>query len=88
MVADDSVETAISKMESHGHISVVMVSPQGKVLGLCGWKRCAASRGKVGEHYEKLTSVVRSDDNLRNVVSQMFTNDQLLARLRERRRAL
>ncbi|MFT0860464.1 ABC transporter ATP-binding protein [Ancylobacter sp. G4_0304] len=76
VVADDSVETAISRMESHGHVSVVMVSPHGKVLGFVRLEALRGKRGKVGEHYEKLTSVVRSDDNLRNAVSQMFSNDQ------------
>ncbi|TSJ61657.1 betaine/proline/choline family ABC transporter ATP-binding protein [Starkeya sp. 3C] len=73
---DDDVDTAVALMKRHGHVSVVMVGPQGKVLGFVRLEALHGKRGRVGEHYEKLTSVVHVDDNLRNAVSQMFANDQ------------
>jgi osmoprotectant transport system ATP-binding protein len=76
VVADDDVERAVALMEQHGHTSVVMVGAHGKVQGCVQLEALRGKKGKVGEHFEKLQSVVRSDDNLRNAVSQMFASDQ------------
>jgi len=76
VTAQDAVETAVALMESHGHISVVMVGPHGRARGFVRLEALRGKKGVVGDHVEKLPSVIDVDDNLRNAVSRMFTNDQ------------
>jgi osmoprotectant transport system ATP-binding protein len=76
VLADDDVGRAVALMEQHGHNSVVMVGARGKAQGFVRLEALRGKKGKVGEYFEKLAYVVRSDDNLRNAVSQMFASDQ------------
>lgn len=75
VMADDPVDKAVALMEQHGHITIVMVGPRGRARGFVRLQDLRNRKGKISEYYEKLPCVVDVNDNLRNAVSQMFTND-------------
>lgn len=73
--AEDRLEAAAAKMEETGHSSIVMVGPQGRARGFVTLEIARSRKGTVGEHYEKLPTVVSPADDLRTAVSTMFARD-------------
>jgi osmoprotectant transport system ATP-binding protein len=71
---EDTLETAVAKMEEHGHISIVMVGPRGRARGVIRLDQARGKRGLVSEHVEPLPGLIGIDDDLRNAVSLMFTH--------------
>jgi len=69
---EDTLEAAAAMMEEAGHISIVMVGPQGRARGFVTLDAARGRKGTVGEHYEKLPTVVNVADDLRTAVSTMF----------------
>jgi osmoprotectant transport system ATP-binding protein len=72
--AEDSLETAVSRMEDQGHISIVMVGPHGRARGMIRIENAREKNGTVAEHVEPLPGVINIKDDLRNAVSVMFTH--------------
>jgi osmoprotectant transport system ATP-binding protein len=72
--AEDSLDTARRLMDTHGHISIVMVGPRGRARGVVRFDAVRDAKGLVGEHQEPLPGVVKITDDLRSAVSQMFTH--------------
>jgi len=73
---EDTLETAAGLMEEHGHVSIVMVGPQGRARGVVRLESARGRQGVVAENHEKLPGVVHVRDDLRKAVSLMFTHDQ------------
>ena len=73
--AEDSLEAAIGLMEEHGHVSIVMVGPQGRARGVVRLEAARGRNGTVGEHHEKLPGLVKVHDDLRKAVATMFEHD-------------
>ena len=74
--AEDSLETAVSLMEEHGHISIVMVGPRGRARGVVYLADAKGRKGTVGEHHDKVPGPVNIQEDLRTAVSMMFTLDE------------
>jgi osmoprotectant transport system ATP-binding protein len=74
VVGEDTLETAVARMREHGHISIVMVGPQGRARGMIRLAEAETKRGLVAEHVEPLPGVIHVEDDLRNAVSMMFTH--------------
>lgn len=72
--AEDTMETAVKKMEEYGHISIVVVSPHGRASGVVRLEIARGARGIVGEHMEPLPGLINTSKDLRTAVSQMFTH--------------
>jgi osmoprotectant transport system ATP-binding protein len=62
-------------MEEHGHRSIVMVGPRGRVRGFVGLETAREVKGKVAEHHESLPTTIRATENLRTAASTMFRHD-------------
>jgi len=73
--ADDTLKTAATLMEEHGHTAVVVVGPRGRVRGYVDLATARENRGKISEHSEALPTTIRSRENLRTAVSTMFRHD-------------
>jgi osmoprotectant transport system ATP-binding protein len=73
--AEDTLETAVSLMEEHGHVAIVMVGPRGRARGLVRIEMARSRRGTVGENYEALPGIVNVGDDLRKAVAEMFQHD-------------
>jgi osmoprotectant transport system ATP-binding protein len=71
---EDSLDQAAALMEHHGHISIVVVAPDGRARGMVRVEQARGSRGLVGEHQEALPGTIHVGDDLRNAVSMMFTH--------------
>ncbi|MCK7616189.1 ABC transporter ATP-binding protein [Roseibium sediminicola] len=76
VTADDSLSDAVAKMEEHGHQSIIMVGPRGRARGAIRLSDARGQKGRVGEHYSKLPTTVRINEDLRNAVSAMFSADE------------
>ncbi|MEO0636956.1 MAG: ABC transporter ATP-binding protein [Pseudomonadota bacterium] len=76
VTADDSLSKAVSLMEEHGHISIVMVGPKGRARGVVYLSDARGAKGKVGENHKKLPGTVHMDEDLRTAVSSMFMHDE------------
>lgn len=76
VTADDALSTAVSLMEEHGHISIVMVGPKGRARGVVYLAEARGAKGKVGENHKKLPGTVRVGEDLRTAVSSMFMHDE------------
>ena len=74
--AEDSLETARSKMLEAGHDHIVMVGPRGRARGVVHLHDIENRHGTVGEHREGLITTIHVDDDLRTAVSAMFSHDQ------------
>jgi len=74
VVAEDSLETAVKRMEEYGHVSIVMVGPRGRARGMIRIDEARGKKGLVGEHVEPLPGMIGIDDDLRNAVSMMFSH--------------
>jgi osmoprotectant transport system ATP-binding protein len=74
VVAEDTLETAVSRMEANDHTSIVMVGPRGRARGYVRIDEARARRGRVGEHQLPLPAVVQLGDDLRKTVSLMYTH--------------
>ncbi|NTB97245.1 betaine/proline/choline family ABC transporter ATP-binding protein [Agrobacterium tumefaciens] len=74
VVAGDTIETAISKMESSSHNSIVMVGPQGRARAFLQLADIRSKKGSVGDHAEALPGLINVNDDLRNAVSAMFSH--------------
>ncbi|TPQ46970.1 ABC transporter ATP-binding protein [Prosthecomicrobium hirschii] len=74
VTAEETVETAVGRMQDHGHVAIVMVGPRGRARGVVRLDAVREARGLVGEHQEPLPGVVNVKDDLRAAVSQMFTH--------------
>jgi osmoprotectant transport system ATP-binding protein len=74
VTAEDTLETAVARMEEHGHISIVMVGPRGRARGMIRIEEARGKKGLVGEHVEPLPGMIRVDEDLRNAVSMMFSH--------------
>ncbi|MFO1147454.1 MAG: ABC transporter ATP-binding protein [Alsobacter sp.] len=74
VTAEDSLETALKRMEEHGHTAIVMVGPRGRARGLVRLDAARDAKGLVGDHREPLPGVVKVTDDLRTAVSDMFTH--------------
>jgi osmoprotectant transport system ATP-binding protein len=72
--ADDDLDAAVRQMEEHGHVSIVMVGPQGRARGVVRLDEVRDRKGLVGEHQAPLPGVVHVRDDLRKAVSEMFTH--------------
>ena len=75
VVAEDSLEKAVSLMKANGHISIVMVGPRGRARGVVNLDSAEGKHGQVGEKHDKLPGVINVKDDLRTAVSMMFTHD-------------
>jgi osmoprotectant transport system ATP-binding protein len=71
---EDSLDTAVARMEENGHVSIVMVGPRGRARGMIRLEGAREKRGLVSEHVEPLPGVVNVNDDLRNAVSMMFSH--------------
>ncbi|MBV8836402.1 MAG: ABC transporter ATP-binding protein [Alphaproteobacteria bacterium] len=72
--AEDTLETAIARMQEAGHISIVMVGPRGRARGMIRLDEAREKKGTVAEHVEPLPGVINIKEDLRNAVSLMFTH--------------
>jgi osmoprotectant transport system ATP-binding protein len=72
--AEDTLETAVARMNDNGHVSIVMVGPRGRARGMIRIEEARDKKGTVGENIEPLPGVVNIKDDLRNAVSMMFTH--------------
>ena len=73
--AEDSLADAVRLMEQHGHNSIVMTGPRGRVRGYVPLQAARGGQGKVGEHHESLPTTIGLGENLRTAVSTMFRHD-------------
>ena len=73
--AEDTLASAAALMDEHGHNSVVMVGPNGRVRGYVPLSTAREKKGKVGENQETLPTTIRTDEDLRTAVSTMFRHD-------------
>jgi osmoprotectant transport system ATP-binding protein len=76
VTAEDSLEKAVSLMEEHGHISIIMVGPRGRARGIVYLSDARGQKGTVGEHHDGLKGSVNMKDDLRSAVSLMFRLDE------------
>jgi osmoprotectant transport system ATP-binding protein len=72
--AEDTLESAIARMDEAGHVSIVMVGPRGRARGMIRLDQARDKKGTVGEHVEPLPGVINIKEDLRNAVSLMFTH--------------
>ncbi len=72
--AEDTLETAVARMQAQGHVSIVMVGPRGRARGMIRIDEARGKKGTVGEHVEALPGVINVKNDLRNAVSLMFTH--------------
>jgi osmoprotectant transport system ATP-binding protein len=72
---EDTLDIAAKLMEEHGHRSIVMVGPRGRVRGFVGLETAREVKGKVAEHHESLPTTIRATENLRTAASTMFRHD-------------
>jgi osmoprotectant transport system ATP-binding protein len=72
----DSLSKAVLLMEEHGHQAIIVVGPKGRARGAVRLSEARGMSGKVGEHYSKLPTTIRVNEDLRNAVSAMFTADE------------
>ncbi|XWN33888.1 MAG: ABC transporter ATP-binding protein [Devosia sp.] len=75
VTAEDTLETAVAKMEEHGHISIVMVGPRGRARGVVYLSDAKGQKGSVGENHDGLVTTVNVKDDLRTAVSKMFAHN-------------
>ncbi len=73
--ADDTLATAASLMEEHGHTAVVVVGPRGRPRGFINLKVARGAKGKVAENLDSLPTTIALSENLRTAVSTMFRHD-------------
>jgi osmoprotectant transport system ATP-binding protein len=73
--AEDTLAVAAAAMEEHGHSSIVVVGPNGRVRGFVDLKTARASKGKVGENHETVPTTINVTEDLRTAVSTMFRHD-------------
>jgi osmoprotectant transport system ATP-binding protein len=71
---EDTLATAAALMERHGHGAVVMVGPKGRARGCVTRDMAQGREGTVGDNHEPLPGTVRTDEDLRAAVSQMFAH--------------
>jgi osmoprotectant transport system ATP-binding protein len=79
VTGEDTIDTALGRMEEHGHVAIVVVGPDGRPRGVVRLDTAravkgASARGLVAEHQEPLPGVVGVADDLRTAVSEMFTH--------------
>jgi osmoprotectant transport system ATP-binding protein len=74
VIGEDPLETAVGRMQEHGHISIVMVGPRGRARGMIRLDQARDKKGLVSEHVEPLPGVINIKDDLRNAVSMMFSH--------------
>ncbi len=74
VVAEDTVESAIAKMEANDHTSIVMVGTGGRARGFLQLSEVRGKNGAVGDHVEALPGLINVNDDLRNAVSAMFSH--------------
>jgi len=74
VVGEDTLESAVARMQEHGHISIVMVGPRGRARGMIRLDEAQGKRGLVSEHVEPLPGVINIKDDLRVAVSMMFSH--------------
>lgn len=74
VVAEDSLETAVAKMEANDHTSIVMVGTGGRARGFLQLSEVRGKKGAVGDHAEALPGFINVNDDLRNAVSAMFSH--------------
>lgn len=75
VTAEDTIETAIGKMDEAGHRNIVMVGPRGRARGYLRYNDVKDLKGTVGEHHQALPTTVHKRDDLRDAVSSMFRHD-------------
>jgi osmoprotectant transport system ATP-binding protein len=73
--AEDPAELATALMREHDHASIVMVGPRGRARGYVRRDTTEGRAEPISELFEKLPCMINVNDNLRNAVSMMFTND-------------
>lgn len=73
--AEDTAERATALMLEHDHASIVMVGPRGRARGYVRRDTTEGRAETISELFEKLPCMININDNLRNAVSMMFTND-------------
>ena len=74
VVGEDTLESAVARMQEHGHISIVMVGPRGRARGMIRLDEAQGKKGLVSEHVEPLPGVINIKDDLRVAVSMMFSH--------------
>ncbi|MCY1315312.1 Osmoprotectant import ATP-binding protein OsmV [compost metagenome] len=74
VVANDTLEAAIAKMEANDHTSIVMVGAGGRARGFLQLSEVRGKKGSVGDHVEALPGLINVNDDLRNAVSAMFSH--------------
>jgi len=72
---DDTLATAAGLMNEHGHSSIVMVGPHGRVRGYVDLATANAGTGKVGDNHQSLPTTIAVGEDLRTAVSTMFRHD-------------
>ncbi|WP_421709685.1 ABC transporter ATP-binding protein [Algihabitans sp.] len=75
VTAQDTLQTAIQRMEENGHSAIVMVGPRGRPRGLVTLDDARRQRGSVGEHHTPVPKTIVENDDLRAAVSTMFAGD-------------
>lgn len=72
VVAEDSLEKAVSVMKEADYRNIVMVGPRGRARAFLNLNDIKGVSGTVGEHSEPLVATTRVDDDLRSAVSTIF----------------
>lgn len=73
--AENTLEEAVSLMQENGHISIVMVGPQGRARACLRLAEIEGKKGRVNEHRSPLPTTIDVEADLRSAVSSMFAHD-------------
>jgi len=73
--AEDSLDKAVALMEEHDRECIVMTDAHDAPRGFVRLELIKGRQGKVGDHHSGLLAVVEAQEDLRTVVSLMFTHD-------------
>ncbi|MGM0561949.1 MAG: ABC transporter ATP-binding protein [Pseudomonadota bacterium] len=73
--AENTIEDAVALMKENGHISIVMIGPQGRARGCLRLAEIEGKKGRVNEHRSSLPTTIDINADLRSAVSTMFAHD-------------